>query len=169
MINLNNKITSTYWNQVKRCADPKDKSYKTYGGRGFKVEYSREEFGTWFLDKYPKNVPLNVLSLGRIDHSKNYSLDNLTFITKSENSKESIKRNIHNLLSRGQKINILCKKTKEVIVERLSSKVIADIFGVHKQTIYALASGKNKITKIEKLQNFLFEFYRGRERDIFRT
>jgi hypothetical protein len=73
----NNKIKKelkgAYYNQTYRCNSPSCHAYKTYGAKGIKVEYSFSEFLKWcFKNGYRKG---NVI--GRIDHSKNYSLDNI--------------------------------------------------------------------------------------------
>lgn len=77
--------------QKERCNRVKHKSYKFYGAKGIRVEYSSREFVTWYLEQI-KKFKGDKPSVGRIDHSKNYSLDNIEMVTCSENSKEMIRR-----------------------------------------------------------------------------
>lgn len=85
-------IVSKYYNAVYRCSCSKAKLYKSYGGRGIKVEMSRDEFLEWFLQKYPafeEKFGKVTTSIGRIHNDKNYTLDNLEIITVSDNSAEA--------------------------------------------------------------------------------
>ena len=80
--------------QYARCYKPTHKAYKYYGGRGIRIEYSKNDFYLSFIDKC-KNIQdeeLSTVTVGRIDHSKNYTLDNIEIQTKSDNSRERIKR-----------------------------------------------------------------------------
>jgi hypothetical protein len=78
-------------NQRSRCNNPKCHAYKTYGAKGIRVEYTSREFLGWVLEnikKFNGNNP----QIGRIDHSKNYSLDNIEIQSRSENCKERHRR-----------------------------------------------------------------------------
>lgn len=83
-----------YWTwsrQRKRCNNPKDSNYKYYGLKGIKVEYTSREFIGWYLKNYPK-IYIRLLDVGRIDHNKNYSLNNIQFQSREDNSKERNER-----------------------------------------------------------------------------
>ena len=69
--------------QRDRCLNKNSMSYKTYGAIGIKVEYSSREFVGWYLSNYIEGC-----DVGRIDHSKNYSLTNIEFQTRSQNTIE---------------------------------------------------------------------------------
>lgn len=76
--------------QRTRCNYKKHKSYKTYGGRGLVVSYSTKEFIGWFLEN-TKHIPDNELTswhVGRIDHNKGYSFENIIMQTAKENLNE---------------------------------------------------------------------------------
>ena len=76
--------------QRQRCNNKKCTGYKDYGGRGIKVEYDSRSFVGWFLNK-TKNILIKDIKrfhVGRIDHSKNYTLDNIELVSISENTKE---------------------------------------------------------------------------------
>ena len=87
-----NAIYRRYKMQRQRCNNPKNDDYKNYGAKGIKVEYSSREFIGWWLESI-KNIKVKKPVCGRIDHSRNYSLDNIEIQSASENSKEARKRN----------------------------------------------------------------------------
>lgn len=73
--------------QRERCGNPKHVSYKDYGAKGIRVEYEAREFIIWYLEKL-KTFTGTFPVVGRIDHCRNYSLDNIELIDRSANSKE---------------------------------------------------------------------------------
>ncbi len=79
----NNKFYKT-WNAMRgRCINPKDKSYKNYGGRGITVcdEWMDvANFVDWCEETYPN---IKGYSLDRIDNDKGYSPDNCTWSDKT--------------------------------------------------------------------------------------
>lgn len=82
--------------QKQRCYNIKNKAYKNYGAKGIKVEYEIQEFIKWWIHNFYK-MSLKQPSVGRIDHSKNYSFDNIEMVERSSNSKEMIARTGGNL------------------------------------------------------------------------
>jgi len=91
MSRLEKRAYETWANQRSRCNSKKDPSYKTYGARGIKVEYSSREFIGWYLREI-KKVNMKRPSVGRVDHDKNYSLSNIKVEEFSDNSVESRSR-----------------------------------------------------------------------------
>lgn len=83
-------IAHAWQNQRSRCYNKKNKSYEKYGKKGFKVHYSLRELIGWFYLNKTKDVDKK--NIGRIDHNKGYSLDNIRLETKSFSSKERIQR-----------------------------------------------------------------------------
>jgi len=83
-------VCKRYYSQRERCYNPKHYRYKTYGGKGIVIEYSLKELLTWCKAKGIN--ALKDMDIGRIDHSKSYSLDNILLQSRSENSKESFMR-----------------------------------------------------------------------------
>ncbi len=75
---------------MQRCNNPKIKCYPNYGGKGIAVEYTAEEFATWFVANWSGSLVWP--SVGRIDHSKNYSLDNIEMIEHAANAREMYDR-----------------------------------------------------------------------------
>ena len=77
--------------QKQRCYNKNHMSYKWYGDKGITVDYCTREFIGWFLSKIDsfKGIP----TVGRIDHSKSYCIENIELQTQSEQSKEQSSRN----------------------------------------------------------------------------
>lgn len=106
--------------QRARCGNKNHAYYKYYGARGIRVEYDTREFIGWYIDNYPKFKGSHP-TVGRIDHDKNYSLDNIRFESREDNSSESVTRN-------GKWEHIWEKTKKPVfIIERSTGKCIAKV------------------------------------------
>lgn len=135
------KAYDTWATQRQRCRDPKTESYPHYGARGIKVEYTSREFIDWFL-KESEGRDLSQLSVGRKDHDKNYSLDNIEMVTKSENSSERYKRAGH---PRGiKKIEIIDANTGTVIAVAQGQLEASKITGVSHCNICGYCTGRYK-------------------------
>ena len=88
------RARTRYYGQKQRCYNKNSSGYKAYGSRGIKVEYSMAEFVEWFV-KNASQIPaeeLNKWDVGRINHNKNYSLDNIEIQHESINEKEMNRR-----------------------------------------------------------------------------
>lgn len=70
--------------QKDRCKNVNCKSYKWYGAKGIRVEYDSRAFVSWWLHEYAKREWIKP-SVGRIDHSKNYSFDNIEMVEFRDN------------------------------------------------------------------------------------
>jgi len=68
----------TFKHVISRCTNPKDKSYKDYGGRGIKCLISEEELKElWFRDKaYLMKKP----SIDKKNNNGDYTFDNCQYI-----------------------------------------------------------------------------------------
>jgi hypothetical protein len=83
------KALVTYGNMRNRTRNPnvaKDKNYL-----GLSVDIDSRDFIGWFIAHY-NSRSWKMASVGRIDHSRGYSLDNIEMQEMSENSKERIRR-----------------------------------------------------------------------------
>ena len=70
-----------------RCSNPKDISYKWYGGKGIKCLLTRDDIKLiWFRDKA---AAMDRPSIDRIDSAKDYTLDNCRFIELVENCRNT--------------------------------------------------------------------------------
>lgn len=80
------KITPEWnaWHSMQeRCMNPKNDSWKHYGGRGIRVcDRWQESFNNFFIDVGPR--PGNEFSLDRIDNEGHYEPGNVRWATKSE-------------------------------------------------------------------------------------
>lgn len=74
----------------QRCNNPKNDSYKNYGGRGIKCLITEEEVKElWFRDKASE---MKKPSIDRIDNDGDYTFDNCRFIEMSENTSIRFKK-----------------------------------------------------------------------------
>ena len=105
------------WKSIKyRCNNPKNKSYKNYGGRGIKVceEWQNDfkAFYDWAIEAGYKEEKtekgLNILTIDRIDNDGDYCPENCRWITNAEQS-----RNKRNSLSDEERYAVcpVCGKT----------------------------------------------------------
>lgn len=70
----------------QRCSDPRQKSYKNYGGRGIQVQFdSCEHFVKWALAKWP-DTDFTDLEFDRKDNDGHYHPDNLRLVTTKVNA-----------------------------------------------------------------------------------
>lgn len=90
------KELRTYYGIIKRCSNPKDKSWHLYGGRGILCKFSRFED---FLSCVGR-APSNAHSIDRIRVDGHYEPGNVRWATNSE--QQSNKRNTVYLQVRGE-------------------------------------------------------------------
>lgn len=82
-------LVQKYGDMSARCENVKCGSYKWYGKKGIRVEISKEDFYLWFFREvrkyYLTHNNIKGCCVGRIDHSKNYTLGNIELISRTEN------------------------------------------------------------------------------------
>ncbi len=112
---INNGIRA-FRDILQRCNNPKDRSFPAYGGRGIKVEITKEDFIAFYfsvnicsicgkkLSDENRRTDANARTTDRIDGSQNYKRNNLRIVCRSCNS--SIRK---------YKNNKLYSITKEII------------------------------------------------------
>lgn len=93
-INITHNKTSIpeyeVWRGMRqRCTNSKTRSFKSYGGRGIKVDPSWNCFDQFYRDM--GNRPSSKYSLERIDNNKNYSKQNCRWATHKDQARN--KRN----------------------------------------------------------------------------
>ena len=123
------KLHGVYWAAQQRCANPNDKKYARYGGRGITFNFSTPwEFQEWaFANGYEEG-----LQLDRIDNNKGYSEQNCRFITNRANScnKQRASKYGHNIEKHRKKFRVRflidgknktvasCTTNEEAIIKR---------------------------------------------------
>lgn len=151
----------------QRCTDPRCDSYPYYGAKGIKSELLKKDFVPWYCGKlilFDGN--LKDASVGRIDHSKNYTMDNIEVQSVSENSKEMNKRNPHIGLTniwiakkaQQRRILISDNKTREPIFITEMMIEAAMLCGAKVANIWAVCNKKKKPKSINKGM-FFVEYY----------
>lgn len=122
------KAASLYNCQIQRCYYAYRKEYKYYGKIGIKVNYSKKDFIAWYLH-YIKEFKGKNPTIGRIDHSKNYSFDNIEIQDFIDNCKERVQRNCKSYSCFSlKKVNIIDFKSGIII------KTVENIFKAQAET-----------------------------------
>lgn len=125
----------TRWRaQRARCSNPNCKAYPTYGALGIQVEYSAQEFISWFREatKDVSESDLFKWDVGRIDHDKNYCLSNIRMELKADNTAERNRRCANPFYGlNDRQVKMTHKKSGNVIIAS-SAYVASRIAGVAK-------------------------------------
>lgn len=119
--------TSTYhrWvNMLGRCRNPKNTSYKYYGGRGIRVCERWQKFENFYEDM--GEAPNN-LTIERINNDGNYEPTNCKWGTYAEQSRNNRNAKLT--------VPIVLLIRKLLLESQLLHREIADIFNVNKGTI----------------------------------
>jgi len=111
-------------NQRRRCSGKT--SDPTY--HGLSVEYTSRELVDWFLERTTDNDYKYIV--GRIDHNKGYSLDNIRLETRRESSIEMIDR-----LNKRKPLIICDKKTHEELMIAKDSLEAAYLTGINQSAV----------------------------------
>lgn len=106
------KARNCFYNQRQRCYTKTNPYFNNYGAKGIRVEYDRIAFMDWFLKEF-KKFNEEFPSVGRIDHSKNYSFSNIRFESLADNSLERIMR--VGTTGPRRAIHIIDAQTKKII------------------------------------------------------
>lgn len=141
------KAINSWRAQRQRCNNKNCRNYAFYGKKGVVVEYSSRDFVGWYISEYSKKNWFDP-TVGRIDHSKNYSFDNIEMQERVDNSIErnrrlpnaGIPRLKHRKMVEAYKNGVLFMKFGSV-------QEAADYFGKRISTISVLCSGINKASK----------------------
>lgn len=158
MSDLYKKAYYTYRNQRSRCYNKNDRCFSHYGEEGIEVRYDRADFIEWFLKNYPyKNAGFNQYVVGRIDHKKDYSFDNIRFETMQESGLEVAKR-----LKKEKKICLFNFRTGEELIIFSSIHSAAKSLDLDKSSIQNQCKNRilNKKRKSPPRSGFAFKFWR---------
>ena len=112
----------------QRCLNKKNASYKNYGGRGIKLNITKEQIKEiWFRDKaYLMKKP----SIDRINNDGDYEYSNCQFIELKENT---LKCKGRRKLFKDDVIKI-----KQMLENNIFQKDIAKVFNVTQETISSI-------------------------------
>lgn len=117
-----------------------DSSYK-----GLSFEISRRELTYWFIVQH-RFFKLKSPSVGRIDHSKGYTIDNIKLEELSDNTKEMCERVGPRGPMKPRKVNIFSKKGDLIAVAR-SSIQASYCTGTNQGCVSAVCRGVKKAAK----------------------
>lgn len=118
-----------------------DERYKSY--KGLEVEFTSRQFLYWWIIQH-RFFKLKKPSLGRIDHSKNYSLDNIVLQEHSENSIEARERTKSSPW-KSRPINVYYKGINVAIGKSFTQ--IAKLIGCHENSIKRSCTDGFKVKK----------------------
>lgn len=122
------RLSRIWYGMIRRCENPKDKSFKDYGGRGIttcKEWHSKEAFICWALN----NGYSNSLSIDRKDNNKGYHPDNCRWATNAEQANN--KRTCHYVKAFGKVLTTtqwseLVGMDRKTLILRLQSGMTAE-------------------------------------------
>ena len=149
-----NQAMHIYHSQRQRCYNPSAVSYPRYGAKGVRVEYTAAEFKLWWNKNIKRFRGIKV-NVGRIDHSKNYSLDNIEMVTATENARERIER--CGLINPERPVEQVEYKTKNPIASFKSLIEAERATGVKSQNIARMCRGRSS----GKVLGFTFQYVGG--------
>ncbi len=151
------KAYQSWLDQRKRCNNKNSMSYRWYGAKGIQVEYSSREFTSWYLEQFKKR-DWKQPTVGRIDHSKNYSFDNIEMQERSDNSSECAKRTNGGVGKKpSKKILVLLRDTLEPVMFFASRKEASEITGIGAKNIWLICNGDTAGTRC----GLTFRVYEG--------
>jgi hypothetical protein len=86
------KAEYTVWyGMIRRCTNPRDPGFPSYGARGIGVSPRwREDFMVFFADMGPR--PSLGHSIDRLDNARGYEPDNCRWATKSQQQRNRVRR-----------------------------------------------------------------------------
>ncbi len=127
--------------QRARCNNESHPAYKNYGAKGIRVDYSAFEFVQWCIKNHSYKSDAVV---GRIDHSKNYSLDNIQSENRAASTRERNSR--HGLPSRARAVYSFDYKTGEILGRYSTMKECAEAHNVCATSVLSVCAGRYKKT-----------------------
>lgn len=108
----NTRIYKIFQNMKQRCYNPKNTSYKSYGGRGITVCNEWKDNFISFYNWAVNNGYRDDLTIDRIDVNENYCPENCRWATRKEQARNMTTNRIINV--NGEKICLaeFCEKNK---------------------------------------------------------
>lgn len=135
---IQKKAYKSLLDQRQRCLNKNNPYYKHYGKKGISVLYNTDEFMDWF-DENISNFNGKIMTIGRIDHEKNYEIGNIEIQDKKDNSLEVLSRKGFPNIKR---IFFIDKISNEII-NKFDSLVEASVkTGISKSQLNRYLNGK---------------------------
>lgn len=132
-----------FHSQKQRCENPSSHRYYLYGAKGVRVEYSAREFIGWYLENLEKKKWIRPTT-GRIDHSKNYSFDNIEMQEVELNTKDVWNR--HGPKLKAKRVAVF--KGSKKIAEFDSQSSAARAYGLCRDAISRVLIGRVKRARV---------------------
>lgn len=154
-------IKNSWTNMNLRCG-----KYKHFGNKAknrcyenISIEFSRDEYKKWCLERKNLILKLNKPSIDRINSNKNYSLDNIQIIELEDNIKKKRKGNkfINGPLS--GTIRGVRKISKNRWSARITKNGKETHLGTFKSKLEALITFNNEFLKINGYEAFDIKNY----------
>ncbi len=114
------KLRNTWHKMMRRCINPKDPSFKWYGGRGISVCPEWQTFEQFAKDMGPS--PTQNHSLDRIDSNKGYCPENCRWATQLEQQNNRTNNQIITFNGETHTLSEWSRKTG-ILVSRLYERV----------------------------------------------
>lgn len=130
--------------QRNRCQNPKHPFYAHYGAKGIRVEYSSREFIGWWVAEM-KTFKGQKPDVSRIDHSKNYSFDNI-FLDEHRSNVQERNTRLGNPSPRKQ-VFAYDRTTLKLLGTFEHTRQAAKAMGTNQRSVVLCCTGKAKGTK----------------------
>jgi hypothetical protein len=143
------------WSAMKsRCANPKNKDFKHYGGRGISVcQRWLDSFSAFLEDMGQRPSPKH--SIDRINNDGNYEPSNCRWVTQAEQCQNQRKRRKAPLRPRGERGNVKLTDAQVAELKRLRAQgvKVAELASLNKCTVrnvfYILSEETRKSSGLE--------------------
>ena len=100
--------TWTIWNLMRqRCTNPRNESFKNYGGRGITICQRWDEFANFLADM--GEAPTG-LTIDRCENDGNYEPGNCRWVTRGEQALNTRRNRIISLNGRSQPLVVWCRE-----------------------------------------------------------
>jgi transposase-like protein len=128
------KAYTAWRHMLARCSNPRDPSWKNYGGRGIKVCKQWDSFEVFYTNM--GDCPTGK-SLDRINNNKSYSKENCRWATASE---QTFNRRPY-ARTRYRTTPSILSKLKELQKRGLTTRAAAEEVGLSKSLVHRIYQG----------------------------